>query len=290
MSQVDCVHAGANVLGESPVWSVREQALYWVDSRGPAIHKLDAASGKVRSWKLPETVGSIVLRKAGGLVAATKSGFHFFSTETGVLTKIADPESHLADNRFNDGRCDRRGRYWSGTMSDAHRHPVGTLYCLLPDLTVRAFKTGIIVPNSLCWSPDDRTMYFADTYKTTIWAYDYDLDRGEMSNERVFVDASGRAGRPDGSTVDAEGYLWNAEYGGARVVRYTPQGQIDRTVELPVTAVTSCAFGGPLLDTLYITTATQRLTPEQLAAQPLAGGLFAAKVGVSGLPEPAFAG
>jgi L-arabinonolactonase len=290
MHQVDCVHAGANVLGESPIWSVREQVLYWVDSRGPVIFRLDPSSGKVRNWKLPEAVGSIVLRETGGLVAATKSGFHFFSTDTGVLKQIADPESHLPENRFNDGRCDRRGRYWSGTMSDARREPAGTLYCLSPDLSVRAFKGGIIVPNSLCWSPDDRTMYFADTYKTTIWAYDYNLERGEMSNERVFVDTTGRPGRPDGSTVDTEGCLWSAEYGGSRVVRYTPDGRIDRTVELPATAVTSCSFGGPQLDTLYITTAAQRLTPEQLAAQPLAGGLFAVKVGVSGLPEPAFAG
>jgi sugar lactone lactonase YvrE len=290
MSQVDCVHAGANVLGESPVWSVQEQALYWVDSRGPTIFRLDGSSGKVRSWKLPEVIGSIVVRKAGGLVAATKSGFHFFSTETGAVQQIADPEKHLPDNRFNDGRCDRRGRYWSGTMSDARRDPAGTLYCLSPDLTVRGFKSGIIVPNSLCWSPDDRTMYFADTYKATIWAYDFDLERGEMSHERVFVDTSAGPGRPDGATVDADGCLWSAEYGGSRVVRYTPQGKIDRTIALPATSVTSCSFGGAHLDMLYITTATQRLTAEQLKEQPLAGGLFAVRPGVSGVPEPAFAG
>src|SRR5581483_2923607 len=168
MPQVDCVHAGQNILGESPIWSVREEALYWIDGRAPSICRLDSA-GKVRTWSMPESVGSIVLRASGGLVAATKSGFHFFDPETGSAKPIADPESHLPDNRFNDGRCDRRGRYWSGTMSDVKREPVGTLYCLRPDLTVRAFKSGLIVPNSLCWSPDDRTMYFADTYRATIW-------------------------------------------------------------------------------------------------------------------------
>lgn len=288
--QVECVHQGGNVLGESPVWSVGEAALYWVDTRGPAIHRLDPSSGQVKTWTLPDYVGSIGLRARGGLVAATQRGFHFFDPASGALEAIADPELHLPDNRFNDGRCDRRGRFWSGTMSDLRRDPTGSLYCLEPDLKVRAVRSGVIVPNSLSWSPDDRVMYFADTYRHTIWAYDFDLERGAIANERVFVDAKDRAGRPDGSTIDAAGCLWNAEYAGGRLCRYAPDGRLDRTIELPVTQPTSCTFGGARLDTLYITTARQRLTPEQLAAQPLAGSIFAVNVGVSGLPEPAFAG
>jgi sugar lactone lactonase YvrE len=287
VTQAECVHAGGNVLGESPIWSVRAAALFWVDSRGPAIYRLTPATGKIDTWKLPDPIGSIVLRAKGGLVAATRHGFNFVDLATGALTAIVDPESHLPNNRFNDGRCDHRGRYWSGTMSDVERAAVGTQYRLNPDLTVRAFKTGLVIPNATCWSPDGRTMYFGDTTKQTIWAYDYDLDTGTPNNERVFVKAEGR---PDGATVDADGCVWSAEYGNSRVVRYTPQGKIDRTVSVPATSITSCAFGGSKLDTLYITTATQRLTPDDIKKQPLAGGLFAAQVGVTGVPEPEFGG
>jgi len=290
MARVDCVHEGGHSLGESPVWSVQDEALYWVNIHGPTIHRLKPGTGELETWTLPDAVGSIGLRAKGGLVAATKHGFHFFDTMTGKLTHIADPERHLIDNRFNDGRCDRRGRFWSGTMNDSAREPTGSLYCLEPNLSVRTIRSGIIVPNSLAWSPDDKVMYFADTHRNTIWAYDFDIDTGAITNERVFGDSKERIARPDGSTVDADGCLWNAEYGGGRVVRYTPQGKIDRTIELPVTQTTCCVFGGPRLETLYVTSARQRLTAEQLAAQPLAGALFAVEPGVSGLPEPGFAG
>lgn len=290
MAQLDCVHKGDHVLGESPVWSVQDEALYWVDIQGPAIHRLDPAAGRVRTWVLREPVGSIALRTRDGLLAALKSGFYFFDTATGSLRPIADPEPHLPENRFNDGRCDRAGRFWAGTMSETSRAPVGSLYCLEPNLSVRLVKSGISVPNGLAWSPDDRVMYFADSHRRLIWAYDFDVSRGKISNQRVFVDAGDHPGVPDGSTVDAHGCVWNAEHGASRVCRYTPDGRLDRTIELPVTQPTCCMFGGPRLETLYITSARENLGPEELAAQPLAGALFAIDVGVSGLPEPGFAG
>ena len=290
MASVDCIVESKNVLGECTLWDWREQLLWWVDSRGPSIWRHDPGSGDTRSKALAEVIGSFCFREGGGMVAATSSGFHFLDPVSGKLESIVDPESNLSENRFNDGRCDRRGRFVSGTMSDVRRDPTGSLYRLDPDRSWAKLRSDIVVPNSIAWSPDDRTMYFADTYRHTIWAYDYDIASGAISRERVFVDASSHPGRPDGSCVDADGCLWNAEYGGWRLVRYTPAGKIDRVIEMPVQNPTCCCFGGKDLDILYVSSATQRLTPEDLAKQPLAGGVFAVRPGVKGLPEARFAG
>jgi sugar lactone lactonase YvrE len=290
MASVDCIVESANRLGECTLWCEREQALWWVDSRGPSLWRHDPASGRTRSLPLPEVIGSFVFRERGGMVLATASGFHFFDAATGKLEPVVDPEASLPENRFNDGRCDRRGRYVAGTMCDVRRDPTGSLYRLDPDRTCTKLRSDIVVPNSIAWSPDDRTMYFADTYRHTIWAYDYDIGSGAISRQRVLVDASSHPGRPDGSCVDEDGCLWNAEYGGWRLVRYTPAGKIDRVIEMPVQNPTCCCFGGKGLDVLYVSSATQRLTPEDLAKQPLAGGMFAVRPGVKGLPEARFAG
>ena len=287
-SAVELIADSADQLGECPIWDERGRALYWVDSRGPAIKRLATDSGVVKVLPLPETVGSIAFRERGGMLAATKSGIHFFDPESRSLTVVARPESHLPDNRFNDGRCDRQGRFWAGTMSDLRREPVGTLYRLDADLACAALRNAIIIPNGLAWSPDGRSMYFADTNRSTIWVWDYDPENGAATRERVFADTG--TGRPDGSCVDAEGCLWNAEYGAGRLVRYTPGGKQDRVIELPVTNPTCCCFGGEHLDVLYITSARQRLTPAELASQPLAGGVLAVRPGVRGLPESRFAG
>ena len=286
--QVEVAVRGADRLGECPLWDERQGMLWWVDSRWPAVKRLDPATGAVMMLVLPEIVGSIALREAGGMLAATKRGLHFLDPASGALAPVVDPETALPDNRFNDGRCDRAGRFWAGTMSDVNRTPVGSLYRFDADLRATKLRNAIVVPNSLAFSPDGRTMYFADTWRNTIWCYDYDADSGAATRERVFVDAG--KGRPDGSCVDAEGCLWNADYGASRLVRYTPAGKVDRTVDLPVTNPTCCCFGGEDLGTLYVTTATQRLTPEALAQQPLAGSLLALRPGVKGLPESRFAG
>lgn len=286
--QVEVAVRGADQLGECPVWDEREAMLWWVDARFPAVKRLDPATGAVMMLVLPEIVGSIALREAGGMLAATKSGIHFFDPASGALEAKVNPETQLPDNRFNDGRCDRAGRFWAGTMSHVNRDPTGSLYRFDADFACTKLRNAIIIPNSLAFSPDGRTMYFADTNRHTIWAYDYDPASGAATGERVFADTG--KGRPDGSCVDAEGCLWNADYGASRVVRYTPAGKVDRTFELPVTNVTCCCFGGHDLDTLYITTATQRLTPEQLALQPLAGSLLALRPGAQGLAESRFAG
>lgn len=287
-----CTVAAQNRLGESPVWSLREQKLYWVDSRGPTIFRHDPTTGLVESLAMPSTIGSIGLRTAGPgqLIVGMQTGLHVVTFDTGRSEMIGDPESGLPENRFNDGRVDRQGRFWTGTMSDVRRDPTGSLYRLDTDRKIACLRGDVIVPNSICWSPDSRVMYFADTYRDRIMTYRFDPEAGTIHDERLFADTSDRPGRPDGSTVDADGCLWNAEYGGGRVVRYTPDGCIERVVKLAITQPTSCTFGGKDLATLYITSASQRLNDEERAAQPLAGDVFAVDVGVKGLPEPEYAG
>jgi sugar lactone lactonase YvrE len=285
---VDCVVRGSDELGECTVWDDEKALLWWVDIRGPALKSYNPANGVVHALALSEFIGSFGLTSAGGMVAGMKSGLYLLDPHSGALDLLAAPEKHLPANRFNDGRCDRAGRFWAGTMTDGKREPVGSLYRLEPDGICVKVRSGITVPNSICWSPDDATMYFADTHLGMLWAYDFDCERGTMRNERVFADCSNRPGRPDGSCVDAEGCLWNAEYGGGRVVRYRPDGKIDQAIELPVSNVTCCCFGGADLSTLYISTARQRMSAEQLAREPLAGALFACRPGARGLPEARF--
>ena len=286
--KVDVVCPVSNILGESPVWCERTQSLYWVDSRAPALQVYAAATGVTRAHGLPETTGSICLCEDGSLLAAMTSGV-FRLAAGGVLgPRIAAPTQNHPDNRFNDGRCDRAGRFFSGTMNDKQRIPSGALWRLGPELDFELLLNDIIVPNSLAFSPDNRRMYMSDTYRHEIYVFDYDIDTGHIGNKRLFADLHGAPGRPDGSAIDADGCLWNCEYAGGRVVRYTPAGKVDRVIELPVSQPTCCAFGGEDFAALYITSARQRLTPAQLAAQPLAGSVFVVFPGVKGLPEGRF--
>ncbi len=284
------VDAGRDVLGESPVWSTDEQVLYWVDIRRKLLRRFDPATGQVEQWDTADTVGSVALRASGGVILALSSGICAHTPATGLVTLFPFPQGEPESQRFNDGRCDPRGRFWIGTMSDVARVPTGSLYRIDPDLACTRFLDGITVPNSLCWNREGTRMYFADTVKQTIYVFDYAPDTGMPTNQRIFATTSGREGRPDGSTVDAEGYLWNADFFGWSVTRYAPDGSIDRIIELPVQCPTSCAFGGPSLETLFVTTARHLLTPEQAEQQPLAGALLALDVGVRGVAEPAFAG
>jgi L-arabinonolactonase len=279
-----------NKLGEVPVWDVAEQALYWIDIEGKKLFRLDHASGAVRDWTFAERIGSFALRRQDGLVCAFESGFAFFDPASGAVQWIARPEAMIRRNRFNDGKCDRAGRFWAGTMDDRLTEHTGSLYRLDPDGNAHRMDGGIGISNSLAWSPDDKVFYFADTMDGTIYAYDFDAATGEIANKRVFATTDTQPGSPDGSTIDADGYLWNAQWNGWRLVRYAPDGRVDRIVDLPVQKPTSCMFGGPDLRTLYVTSATWDLAGAALAAQPWAGGVLALDVGVAGLPEPRFAG
>ncbi|MCW5752734.1 MAG: SMP-30/gluconolactonase/LRE family protein [Alphaproteobacteria bacterium] len=291
MIKVERVAAVANELGECPIWDERSGRLLWVDILGRMLHHLDPSSGRESHVATARAVGSFALTETGNLLlAAGRGGLSWLDPVSGALRPILDPEPDRPDNRFNDGRCDRAGRFWAGTMCDPRREPEGALYRIGADLSCRRFRDGIIVPNSIAWSPDGTVMYFADTYRRTIWAFDYDQAEGTMRGERVFAVLSEGRGRPDGSAVDADGCLWNAVYGGGRLVRYRPDGRIDREIPLPVSAPTCCAFGDGDLGTLYVTSACQRMSEAERAREPEAGNLLALRPGVSGLQESRFAG
>ena len=296
---LDIIETGA-ILGESPVWSPRDNALYWIDIKAPAIHRYDPATGADDRWPVDQEIGSIVLRRGGGLAAALRGGFALIDADMTTLEWLVDPEADKPLNRFNDGKCDRQGRFWSGTMHDPlgppqtyfEREPVGVLYRLDADRGCHAMADGVLVSNGLAWSPDGRVMYFTDSPRRTIWAYDYDTVTGDLGERRVFAEipeAPGR-GTGDGATVDAEGFYWSAEFRGGRLVRYAPDGAVDRMVDLPVSRPTACAFGGDGLATLFVTSAKIMLSEAELAAEPHAGALLILDVGVCGLPEAEFAG
>lgn len=283
------IAACCNILGEVPVWDVEEQSLYWIDIEGKRLQRWHQPSGTFADWRFAERIGSFALRKRGGLVCAFESGFAFFNPADGAVEWIAKPDEDPG-NRFNDGKCDRHGRFWAGSMDDGLKRHSGSLFRLDPDLSVHRMETGVGISNALCWSPDDDVFYFADTLDKTIYAYDYAPATGAISNKRRFADTLSDPGTPDGSTIDAEGYMWNAQWDGWRLTRYAPDGSVDRIVELPVQKPTSCMFGGPDLRTLFVTTAIWDLKGSALAAQPMAGSLLALDVGVAGLPETRFDG
>lgn len=288
MTAIVCIANTADVLGEVPIWSVREQALYWIDAFKPGLHRLDPATGAVTSWTPPVKFGSFALRAGGGMLLASRGGLGWFDPASSTFELVHNPESDRPNNLLNDGRCDRRGRFWVGSMDKMIERPSARLYRFDPDRTCHVMQDDIFLSNGIAFSPDDRTMYFADSHHKAIYRYDFDLAAGTIANRRVF--ATSEHGVPDGACVDREGFLWSVEFHASRVVRYAPDGRIDRTIDLPVTQPTACTFGGADLSTLFVTTALLRLKDAERAAQPHAGGLLAIDVGVKGLEEPLFAG
>jgi sugar lactone lactonase YvrE len=218
------------------------------------------------------------------------SGFKWLDPETGAVTPFHDPEPHLPGNRFNDGKCDRRGRLLAGTMDNDEVACTGTLYRLDPDLSAHVMCTDVHLSNGLGWSPDDRLLYYTDSLRRTIWVYDYDLASGEIDHRRAFATVPEDAGVPDGLCVDAEGCVWSAHWGGWRLTRYAPDGRIELVVPMPVPQPSCPAFGGTDLATLYVTTAAIGMSEQDLAKAPHGGGLLAFEPGVRGLPTNRFAG
>jgi sugar lactone lactonase YvrE len=290
--EAECVLQEEAIVGESPVWSPSERVLYWVDITGRKIHCFDPAKRINKTHHLPKLVTALGLRAAGGLVLSLRKEFALFDPATDQLTLLGNPEADLPDNRFNDAKCDRQGRFWAGTMGDKHwDQPSGALYRLDPGGAITRLQRDVICANGMGWSPDNRTMYFTESFRYAVFAYDFDAATGTISNRRVFAEVDRASGGfPDGLTVDAEGHVWSVHNAIGRIVRYTPAGQIERVIEVPVPRPCGVTFGGEELDTLYITTARETLTAEQLAKYPLSGSLFAAEAGVKGLAEPQFAG
>ena len=289
--QITCVAPHRCVLGEGPVWDARTGTLFWVDIKDPAVHGLDPATANTRRWPMPQPIGTVGLREGSGLVGAFKNGFAFIDLATGATHPIADPEADLPDNRFNDGKVDPRGRFWAGTMDETERRPSGELYRIDPDLTVTRFPAGFIVTNGIEWSRDGGTLYFVDTAQRTIYAYAFDMAAGAPGGRRVFARVPESDGHPDGLTVDADDHVWSAHWGGGRVTRYRPDGSVERVVKLPIPRTTSCCFGGPELDTLFVTSASIGLDAAALRAAPLSGAVFAVSgLGVRGRPAGRFKG
>lgn len=289
-SVIEVADAGRDILGESIIWDSHGQALWWVDGIGKFVHRLDPASGQKRSWETTEEIGSVNLRAKGGVLLGMRSGLYFLDPASGQQTEIARPDAERPGNRFNDGKVDRHGRFWSGTVEAAAYTPRGRLFRMDADLSVKKIMDGITCINGISFSPDNRLMYLTDSFSCRIDVFDYDAVDGAIYNRRHFADVPLGRGICDGSTVDADGCFWSANMDGWCVTRYDPRGRIDMVVNLPVRRVSSLCFGGPDLDTLYITTARRRMGDQELAQQPLAGNVLAVRPGVKGLPEPEFAG
>jgi sugar lactone lactonase YvrE len=290
MTDITCVVDAYDSLGECCLWCPNTRRVWWLDINEPCLQSYDPATGAHQVYPLPgRHCGCAALRRSGGLVLALDNGLHSFDPATGKLHLLVHAEPNEPGNRYNDGRCDRRGRLWIGTMDIGIQRASGSFYRISSDRSVQRLFDGITIPNSTAFSPDDRTLYFADSPRRQIWAFDFNLHAGTIGDRRVFASVSG-PGFPDGSCVDAGGFLWNAEYAGRRLTRYAPDGRVDRTIELPVTNPTCCCFGGEALDTLYVTSATAPPEPGKATPSPMQGGLLALNVGVRGLPEAAFGG
>lgn len=290
MIEVSCVYDAKAVLGEGPFWDVAGQRLYWVDIKGQLIHQFNPNTGIDNHWSTPEVIGSLAVRKKGGLVVALRSGFYFYDLELNQATPAAIPADHLEQNRFNDGTTDRQGRFWSGSMDDNEKEPTGGLFRLDAKLGCEQLVEGITVANSLCWSPDGRIMYFGDSPRRTVWAWDFEPETGSISNRRPLIQIPEKDGYPDGATVDAEGCIWLAHWDGWRVTRYDPNGRVIQEIRFPVQRPTCPMFGGPDLNLVYVTSASIHLSERERAEQPLAGGLFVFESDVPGLPEMTFRG
>lgn len=292
MYEVEHVLGSQNKLGEGPVWSSEEQALYWVDIESNCFCRLYPTTGKYEVFDAGVPVGVLALRASGGLVMATKNGFAFWDQQKG-LRLIADPEAHKPHTRFNDGAVDSRGRFWAGTMcglAEMCEEPEGSLYRLDPDGSIHTMEKGLKISNGISWSPDNKRMYLTDSPLQMIYVYDFDPASGTIENRRPFIHTPDETGDPDGLTIDSEGCIWSARWGGWKITRYDPGGKVERVIQLPVQYPTSCAFGGEHLDELYITSAWTALSAEQRKLQPYAGDLFRVKTDSKGLERPKFAG
>lgn len=297
MAEVLCVAPVENTLGEGPWWDVAQGALWWVDAWGSRLWCHRPSDGSLAAHALPapianEPLGSMVLDGHGRIVCATRRDFWRVDLARSEAQLIAAAEhDRPPSNRLNDGKCDRAGRYWCGSLNTDWSQATGALYRLDADGRVVRVIDDHGISNGIAFSPDDRTFYLADTRARVVWRFDFDLESGTLSSRRPFIDLAHVAGQVDGATVDADGHYWCALFGAGAIARFDPNGRLVSTIEVPTRDPTMCTFGGTDLETLYVTTARRFLQPAQLAAQPMAGALLAVHgLGVKGLPEPRYAG
>ena len=284
---IRCIADVKATLGEGPVWVEAEQAVYWLDIKGRKIFRLK--DNELEIWDTPCRVGSIAPKASGGFIAGTDAGLANVDLSSGRFDMFDNPEPDRPGNRFNDGKVDRRGRFWAGSMDDAQERASGALYRIDPDRSVTRIDDDYRITNGPAFSPDGRTMYHNDTGRQVTYAFDLDAD-GRASNRRELIRHPDDGGHPDGITVDSEGCIWIALWGGWCVRRFSPSGECLRTIRLPVEQPSSCAFGGPDLDRLFVTSARENLSESDVSKQPSAGGLFMLETGVKGIAEIPFAG
>ena len=289
-SPFTCVLDVKASLGECALWSVTDRALWWVDINAPSLNRFDPATGQNRAIVLPESIGCFAFRpRDGGFVLAMRDGIWFADAEGRPTRRIVEAPFAPAHHRFNDGRCDRQGRFYAGTINEARDRPTAALYRLDADLSFTKVIDGMTTSNGLAWSPDGRTMYHADTPTRIVQAFDYDTTTGTPGNARLFARWTAEGDRPDGATVDSEGYVWNAGVYVGKLFRYAPDGSVDRVIDMPVKKVTSVMFGGPNLDILYVTSMAKPPLPRFPGDGVLRGSLFAIHdLGIKGIPEPRF--
>ncbi|MFA0812920.1 SMP-30/gluconolactonase/LRE family protein [Microbulbifer epialgicus] len=302
MIEVECLWECNDGLGETPIWVAEETSIYWANHvnpsidltgpRRPSIRRLNITTGERKVWEMPEQVGSFGFRPGGGMIAGVNSGFCTIDLETGTLEQLGNPEPGRPHSRLNDGKIDRRGRFWCGSMDTHFTNKTSYIYCLEPDFTYRkvAEDFSFIVANGIAFNPEDTRMYFGDTFGHMIYVFDLDIDEGRISNRRPFFSLESR--KPaivDGATVDTEGYYWFALNLGGKILRIDPKGRLDREIDLPIRSPTCIAFGGDNYETLFVTSQQSFLSDEELARHPKPGSIFAIHgLGVQGLPEPKF--
>ncbi len=298
--QVELVHDARAITGESPTWCEREQQLYWIDIEEPALHRFDPSTGGDQRWVMPCQIGAFALCRSGDILAALRLGLARISLFNRAFAALDAPPYNPLTHRFNEGKCDARGRFWVGAKFDplpsatAERHAsaLGPLTGAAPihvldyGEALRPAHASAVIANGMAWSLDNRVMYFADTPTRRVTAFDFDIESGALSSPRVFAQFQGSDGKPDGAAIDREGFYWCALYGGGRVVRIAPNGEIEREIRLPVSQPTMCAFGDADYRSLYVTSAAQGVSKQR---EPHAGGIFRCRPGIEGRPPHLFA-
>jgi sugar lactone lactonase YvrE len=279
-----------SILGEGPVWDSRQQSLLWVDIVSCCIHEYNPAKDTLHTIPTVSMPGAVAIRDNGHLVAALQNGFAFINRFSGQQHLIHDPEVHLPQNRFNDGKCDAWGRFWAGTMSQNEKDPSGSMYLLDNHLQTKTIFQGVTISNGLCWSSDGQQMYYIDTPTLRVDRFDMIPESGQLSNRQTVIEINEREGYPDGMTMDAEGMLWIAHWGGWQITRWNPHtGEQLTSIHLPASQITSLCFGGEQLDEIYVTSARRGLDEIQLTEEPWAGCTFRVKnSGFSGSPAHTF--